>query len=237
MKRSIWIGFDPREASAYAVTRHSIERNLTKPIPIRGVVLRKLQAQGLYKRRTLKRLGKLWDTISEAPMSTEFAISRFLVPHLAGSGLALFLDCDMLVRGDLVRLFDKIEYSGDYAVWCVKHNHRPDNDLKMDGQEQTRYARKNWSSFMVFNCDHPSNRKLTVDLVNSVPGRDLHRFCWLQDDEIGELGPEWNCLVGHTNCDGQPTVVHFTDGGPWFTGFENIAYADEWRKELDRWAE
>jgi hypothetical protein len=32
---------------------------------------------------------------------------------------------------------------------------------------------------MVFNCDHPANRALTLDLINTVPGRDLHRFCWL----------------------------------------------------------
>jgi hypothetical protein len=29
----------------------------------------------------------------------------------------------------------------------------------MDGQAQTRYARKNWSSVMVFNCDHPANER------------------------------------------------------------------------------
>jgi hypothetical protein len=49
---------------------------------------------------------------------------------------------------------------------------------------------------MLFNCDHPSNKKLTVEMINTLPGRDLHRFCWLEDDEIGELDPGWNWLVG-----------------------------------------
>lgn len=205
------------------------------PVQVRGVVLDDLKRDGVYRRPTTKRLGRMWDVISEAPMSTEFAVSRFLVPHLAEHGLALFMDCDMLVRGDLMPLFDRIEHE-PYAVWCVKHRHEPTATVKMDGQVQTAYPRKNWSSFMVFDCDHPANQKLTLDLVNTAPGRDLHRFCWLDDDDIGDLGPEYNCLVGHTNCDREPVVVHFTDGGPWFTGFEDVAYADEWRQEMLAWA-
>lgn len=106
----------------------------------------------------------------------------------------------------------------------------------MDGQEQTRYARKNWSSVMLFNLAHTSNQNLTVDLVNSVPGRDLHRFCWLQDDEIGELEPEWNFLVGHTDPSINPKIVHFTEGTPNLPGYENVPFADEWMMERNRWA-
>jgi hypothetical protein len=80
----------------------------------------------------------------------------------------------------------------------VKHDHQPTEHWKMDGQFQTRYHRKNWSSVCLFNCDHPANKALTVDLVNSAPGRDLHAFSWLADDLIGELPPEWNWLVGHS---------------------------------------
>jgi lipopolysaccharide biosynthesis glycosyltransferase len=232
---SIWIGFDPREAGAFAVCRESIKRRLTLPIPVHGVVLSDLRAKGWYTRPTEKRLGRLYDVISDAPMSTEFAISRFLVPKLAGSGLALFMDCDMLVRENLGRVFE-LPQVHSHAVSCVKHVHEPKRDTKMDDQEQTRYARKNWSSFMVFNCDHPANNSLTLDLVNNAPGRDLHRFCWLADRDIGELDPTWNCLLGHTQIGCEPNVVHFTDGGPWFTGFEDVLYADEWRHEMLRWA-
>ena len=48
MKHSIWIGFDPREADAFAVARHSINRHLITPIPVRGVVLTDLRTGGLY---------------------------------------------------------------------------------------------------------------------------------------------------------------------------------------------
>lgn len=233
-KQTLWIGYDPREAGAYAVAVSSIKRNLILPIRPRGVILEDLKEQGLYYRPTSRNDGKLWDDISEAPMATEFAISRFLVPHLAGSGYALFMDCDVLVRKNLDRIFQCMDPSK--AVMVVKHHHEPPEGVKMDGQAQLRYARKNWSSVCLFNCDHPANKALTIGMVNSVPGRDLHRFCWLPDDLIGELPPQWNWLVGHSDPAVDPAVAHFTDGIPTMAGYENCAYANEWRDELRRWA-
>lgn len=231
---SIWIGFDQREAAAFAVTRQSIQDYLTMPIPVHGLVLDDLVKRGLYTRPTERRLGRLYDVISEHEMATEFAVSRFLVPHLAKEGWALFMDCDMLLRSNIGRVFDGLD--GRKAVYCVKHEHVPANAVKMDNQVQSRYARKNWSSFMIFNCSHPKNRALNVNMVNTLPGRDLHRFCWLDDDDIGELDPSWNYLVGHTSSEVVPNNVHFTDGGPWFESFQNVPYADEWRAVLNRWA-
>jgi lipopolysaccharide biosynthesis glycosyltransferase len=167
-------------------------------------------------------------------MATEFACSRFLVPRLAQSGWALFMDCDMLVRTDLLKLFNQAD--PDKAVMVVKHNHQPPEGIKMDGQAQTRYARKNWSSVILWNVEHPANAALTMELVNTVPGRDLHRFCWLEDDLIGELHPKWNWLVGHSDPEVDPAIVHFTDGIPTMHGYEDCEYADEWRAELERWA-
>jgi hypothetical protein len=234
LKRSIWIGWDAREAAAFAVARHSIRKRMIAPTPIRAIVLSDLRAEGLYYRPTSVKDGRLWDDISEAPMATEFAISRFLTPHLAGSGLALFMDCDMMARSNLSRLFESVDLSK--AVSVVKHSFAPPEGVKMDGQLQLRYARKNWSSVCVFNADHPSNRKLTVDLINRVPGRDLHAFCWLDDHEIGELSPSWNWLVGHSDDALIPDIVHFTDGIPTMAGYEDCAYADEWFAELRGWA-
>lgn len=232
--RSIWLGFDPREAAAFAVCRDSIIKTLTQPIPIHGIVLDDLRRDNLYTRPIDFRDGQLYDPVSEAPMSTEFAISRFFTPYLAGSGWALFMDCDMLVRTSLARLFEEADKK--YAVYCVKHNHVPQGICKMDGQTQTRYARKNWSSFCLFNCDHPSNKRLTLSALNKLPGRDLHRFCWLNDEEIGELGPEWNYLVGETTASIRPNVLHFTQGGPWVDGYEDVDYADQWYESLRAWA-
>lgn len=232
--QSIWIGYDPREAEAFSVCRDSLRRHMTQPIPIYGMVLSTVKRLQLYTRPTEIRDWKLWDVISEAPMSTEFAISRFLTPIRAKTGWALFMDSDMLVRSNVSRLFDNLDPSK--ALYCVKHHYNPPEGVKMDGQTQTRYARKNWSSFMVFNCEHPSNRHLTLDLVNTVPGRDLHRFCWLKDEEIGELDPSWNFLVGHTDPSIDPKVVHFTEGLPNMAGYDKVPYADEWFAVRDRWA-
>lgn len=237
---SVWIGYDSRETAAFAVARESAAKRLTlKGVPIYGIMLDDVKSRGLYWRPTERRLGKMWDVISGHQMSTESAISRFLTPHLAAQGgLALFMDCDMLVRGNLMRLFGEINgRSGeDRALWCVKHKHIPTSDTKMDGQLQTAYGRKNWSSFMVFDCDHPATKRLTLEMINARRGLDLHQLCWLQDDEIGEIDPKWNYLVGHTELpqDVEPKVVHYTDGGPWFECFKDVPYADEWRAELRR---
>ena len=238
----VFLGYDPREFAAFAVAKQSI-RNFDRHVPVRGLVLSDLQANGMYTRPTERRLGQLWDVISQAPMSTEFAISRFLVPAIVKqqdsrftpySGWALFMDCDVLVRTNLNEL--KAQLDDTKAVMCVKHNHNPVHTEKMDGQVQTSYPRKNWSSVMAFNVDHPSNDALTVEMVNTLPGRDLHRFCWLKDDEIGGLDQSWNFLVGHTDPEVEPDIVHFTDGIPTMEGFRTVPYADEWFRELERCA-
>lgn len=248
MNLSIWIGFDQRQGAAFAVTRHTVKQQCATPIPVFALVLDDLRACNLYTRETQRKVDDkgnsyLFDTISGAPMSTEFAISRFLVPHLASQqyrkgsvGWALFMDVDMLVRRSLTDLFNKVR--DEYAVMVVKHNFNPPEGIKMDGQAQQPYPRKNWSSVMLFNCDHPANQSLTPELVNSLPGRDLHRFCWLDDSEIGELSPEWNYLVGFHNAEQvpDPAIVHFTEGVPTMAGYENCEYADEWFYNLSTWA-
>jgi hypothetical protein len=238
MQKQIFIGFDPREAAAFAVARHTVLKNLSEPVPVRGLVLSDLQARGLYTRPLEWRPGVdhpvMWDTISDAAMSTEHACARFLIKHLAGSGWAVFMDGDMLARGDIAKLLDTLDPK--YAVYCVKHKYEPTAATKMDGQAQARYSRKNWSSFLVVNADHVSNHKLTLEMVNTLPGRDLHRFCWLEDDEIGELGQSWNFLVGHTDPEIVPDVIHWTQGPPDMRGFEDTQFADEWRAARADWA-
>jgi lipopolysaccharide biosynthesis glycosyltransferase len=235
MKRSVFIGFDPRECDGFAVTRASARTHLDPNVPIRGLVLSQLRAAGLYTRPTSRRDGRLWDDISGAPMSTEFSLSRFYIGQIEQSGWALFLDADFLVRGSLAPLFDQADPSK--AVMVVQHDHRPDNVTKMDGQAQTKYLRKNWSSAMLLHLDHPSNRRLTLDYLNSATGRQLHAFDWLEDHDIGNLDPRWNYLVGYTKMDGEPVLVHFTEGVPSMPGYENCEFSGEWRQELERWAQ
>lgn len=176
--RSIFIGFDKREGAAYAVARYSMQRWMTQPIPIMGLVQSDLRAQNLYWRQEEVRANpkgtgfQRYDVISDAPVSTEFALTRFLVPYLAQTGWALFTDCDVMCRAgaNVVRLFEYAETQADKALLCVKHDYSPSKSVKMDGQAQTSYPRKNWSSVMMFNCDHPANKSLTLDLVNNAKG-------------------------------------------------------------------
>lgn len=248
MPYSTWIGYDPREADAFAVARNSARQQHAGPV--HAVMLERLQRAGLYTRPTEYRDGKIYDRLSvradyDGEMSTEFAISRFFVPilvreaiakHGAPFGWALFTDCDMLFRRPLTELWQTLAKNRDKAVMCVQHDYRPTEKTKMDGRQQTQYPRKNWSSVIAFNCDHSANRDaLTLQLLNSAPGRDLHAFCWLKDDEIGALDPKWNYLVGHTTGVRDPAIVHFTTGIPRMAGHQNDEYAGEWRAELDRW--
>ena len=225
MKRSIYIGFDPSEAAAYWVAAASIRRHLSTAIPLNSLELTELQRRGLYTRPHEQRCGQLHDTISNHPMSTEFANSRFLVPHLAKEGWALFIDCDVLIRGALVELFDQADER--YAVMCVKHDYQPTSKRKMDGKTQSVYSKKNWSSVMLFNCNHTANQRLTLQWVNYATGRALHGFEWLEPYQIGDLDVRWNYLVGHSHCLA-PKIVHWTEGGPWLDEYRWTEYAEEW---------
>jgi hypothetical protein len=237
LELSVYIGWDPRETEAFAVCEYSIKKRSSIPLKIYPVVLSELKEQGLYTRSTEIREGTLWDTISGAPMSTEFAITRFAVPILSslksdGAKWALFCDCDFLWLNDVAELLEQVDQSK--ALWCVQHHYEPTSSMKMDNQVQLSYARKNWSSMMLFNLEHPAHKKLDAALLNSVPGRDLHRFCWLQDDEIGSVDVRWNWLEGTSPVtDVPPAVVHYTRGGPWMKGWEDVDYASLWLKEFE----
>lgn len=100
---AVWVGFDPREVDAYAVARWSARRWLNLPVPIRPLILSQLQEDCLYCRPTSRdEHGRLWDEVSQANMSTEFALTRFLVPFLMKHrGWALFADADVMFRRSL----------------------------------------------------------------------------------------------------------------------------------------
>jgi hypothetical protein len=238
MKRTIYIGHDQREEQAFSIAVSSAGRHLTSFIPIHGLFLGDLMDRGLYRRPIEFRADggstRMWDTISGAPMSTQHACARFIAPHLAKSGWVLFIDGDVLVRADLNELFDQLD--PEKALYCVQHRHDPEEGFKMDGQLQLRYRRKNWSSVMALNVDHPANAALTVDYINTVPGRELHAFGWLDDKHIGALRQEWNYLVGVTRPLANPKIAHFTLGTPDMPGYEACEYAEEWRAERRRWA-
>src|SRR5689334_6456330 len=126
MERSIYIGYDPRETETFAICRHTLRKH-APDIPIHAICLDEMRDAGLYWRPTSTRDGRLWDDISDAPMATQFAISRFLTYVLAKSsfktGWALFMDSDVLARDDVDDLF--AECDPTKAIMCVQHRHEP----------------------------------------------------------------------------------------------------------------
>jgi hypothetical protein len=195
-------------------------------VAVTPIKLDDLRGRGLYAR-------------GEDPLaSTEFTYSRFFTPALANySGWALFCDCDFLWLADIAKLaaVTREPEAAGKAVYCVQHDYRPTETTKMDGAMQTVYPRKNWSSLMLFNCEHPAVKALTPELVNRETGAYLHRMQWAKDENIGELPVTWNWLEGWNEkpAKGTPNVVHFTRGGPWFAEWQNVDYGDLWLKERD----
>lgn len=224
----IFIGFDPREQDAFLVARESLRRHASVAVDVRPIVLEHCRWSGMYRREHDVRDGRLWDVLSNAPMSTEFALTRFLTPQLAGwQGWALFMDCDVLVRGDIAELFARADPA--FAVQVVQHDHRPKEALKMDEQIQLDYERKNWSSVVLWNCAHSAHRQLKGGIVDRWPGLRLQQFRWLISTQIGALPECWNWLEGHSLLDAEPKIVHYTRGGPWLPAWEDVPFADEWR--------
>jgi hypothetical protein len=213
----VFIGYDPREDTAYQVCRESLARQSSIWLDIQPIKQSEMRERGIYWRE------------KDALSSTEFSFTRFLAPYLAGyEGWAIFMDCDFLWRGDIAEIEQYMNPA--YAVCVVKHNYEPKETTKMDGQVQTRYPRKNWSSFMLINCGHRSVKdNLKIEDVNNQMGMYLHQMMWAGDD-IGELPIKFNYLEGWYTKDDEPNPlgVHFTRGGPWFKDYVDVEYGREW---------
>ena len=197
---NIFIGYDSKEKVAYNVLSHSIIQNSTKPVAITPIALNNLKDDFVRERNALS--------------STEFSFSRFMIPHLMNyQGWALFMDCDMLMFEDISKLWRMRDDSK--AIQVCKHDYTPKESKKFLGQVQTKYEKKNWSSFMLMNCKKCTT--LTPDYVNKASGLELHQFKWLEGDHlIGDLPLEWNWLVGEYEHKEDVNNVHYTKGGPWF---------------------
>jgi hypothetical protein len=215
---NVFIGYDPREAVAFHTLAHSILRRASIPVSIAPLV--QTQLKGLYTR-------------PRGPTeSTEFSLTRFLVPALSGfRGWSIFMDCDMLCRVDIAELAAHAEDQADKAVLVCKHDYVPKTERKFLNQVQTKYPRKNWSSLMIFSNERC--RALTPQYVNSAPGLDLHRFVWTDDRAIGALPLEWNWLVGEYDFNARAKIIHYTLGGPYFEEYRGCDYAEEWFAEFD----
>jgi lipopolysaccharide biosynthesis glycosyltransferase len=210
----VFIGYDPREAVAYHTCANSIIRHASRPVAIIPLAL------------------NLFEDYEETHTdgSNHFIYSRFLVPHLMEyTGHAIFIDGDMIVRSDIVELWEQRDVAKDVQV--VKHDYQTRMTEKYLGAKNEDYPRKNWSSVILWNCNSFPNRRLTPDFVQKSTGSFLHRFTWLDDERIGELPREWNWLPDEYGPNPDAKLLHYTLGTPCFHEFATTPMADEWHRE------
>ena len=210
----VFVGYDPREAIAYHVCANSIIRNASAPVAIIPVALNLFTD---YKE-------------THGDNSNHFVYTRFLVPYLMDfRGRAIFIDGDMVVRGDIVELYHSLHAGFDVAV--VKHDYKTRMPVKYMGAPNEDYPRKNWSSVIVWDCQSYPNRRLTPDFVQKQPGSFLHRFSWIDDDRIQALPSIWNWLPDELGENSEAKLLHYTLGTPCFHEFADTTQAAEWHNE------
>ena len=210
----VFVGYDPREAIAYHTCVNSIIRNASAPVAIVPVALNLFQ--------------EYQETHTDG--SNHFIYTRFLIPYLMDfQGRAIFIDGDMIVRGDIVELYNMMDMYSDVAV--VKHDYKTKMKEKYLGAPNEDYPRKNWSSVIIWNCNSFPNRQLTPNFVQKQPGSFLHRFTWLDDKRIQSLPPEWNWLPDEYGPNPDAKLLHYTLGTPCFHEFANTPEAEDWHCE------
>ena len=210
-KLTIVVGFDQREAVAYHTFCQSVLEKTSVPVQFIP-----LAHNALYFYKEMHRDG-----------SNRFIYSRFLTPYLCDfKGFAVFADGDMVCNTDIAILMSVFDTSK--AVQVVKHDYKTKREVKYLSNKNENYPRKNWSSLVVFNCEHPSNKVLTPDFVESHDGAYLHRFSWLKDEEIGELDIKWNYLAIEYPPIKDAKLIHYTLGTPCFAEFKDTEFSAIW---------
>jgi hypothetical protein len=184
----VFIGYDHRQPISYNVLQHSVFRNSSKPVSITALKIDQLP---------IGRTGL-----------TPFTFSRFLVPYLCDyKGWALFLDSDILVKGDIAELFN---LSDDKYTVMVSKNEK----------------RFEWASVMLFNNE--KCKILTPDYIDKASG--LHGIEWAKEEEIGDLPREWNHLVGYDKPK-DAKLIHFTQGNPCYPETIDSEHSQVWHDE------
>lgn len=210
-KINLIIGFDQRESVAYHVFSQSVIENTSTPVSIMPLAKNLLHN---YEEAHTDR-------------SNDFIYTRFLTPYLNNfSGWAIFADGDMICQADLKELWDLRDESK--AVLVVKHDYQTKNFKKYLGNINENYPRKNWSSLILWNCAHPKHKILTPEFVARETGKYLHRFSWLDDDDIGDLPLEWNWLAIEYPINLKAKIIHYTLGTPCFKEYAESDMSDIW---------
>lgn len=219
---NVFIGYDSSnygQELAYEVCKRSILKHTNKHVNFYKMIKSDMIKEGIFTR-------------TDKDGATEFTYTRFFVPYLSNyKGYSLFCDSDFLWNCDINEIFENYK-DPNKALSCVMHKYLNCNDkIKMDNQKQEWYPKKNWSSLILFNNEHESTKKLTLDNINIKSPKWLHRFEWAKDEEVLEIPKDYNYLVDYYY-DGNIKALHYTDGGPWHPSFENVSYGDLWLEYL-----
>jgi lipopolysaccharide biosynthesis glycosyltransferase len=208
---NLYVGYDEREAIAYHVFCHSVIKNTSIAVKITPLVLSQLK--------------EFNETHQDR--SNDFVYSRFLTPYLNEfDGWAIFADGDMICQADLKELIGMAD--PNKALMVVKHDYQTKVSIKYLGNINENYPRKNWSSVILWNCSHPKHKILTPEFVSNQTGKFLHRFSWLDDNDIGELPVEWNWLACEYEKNTDAKLIHYTLGTPCFKDFRDTDMAEIW---------
>jgi len=210
---NIFIGFDQKEAIAYHTFVQSLIEKSSVPLSIIPLAENNLN---FYNE-------------SHSDGTNKFTYSRFLIPYLMDyNGWAIFVDGDMVCLSDIKELTSY--FDPKYAVSVVKHDYKTKQKLKYFGQKNEDYPRKNWSSVIIWNCSHPKNKQLNPSFINNKEGSFLHRFKWLNDQEIGDLPKSWNWLAIEYPEKNNLKLIHYTLGTPCFKDYANTSLSEFWKK-------
>lgn len=209
----IFVGYDDSQDICYEVLKYSLEKHTSTPLDIRKIDINSPELASFEREM---------DPLAATP----FTYTRFLVPWLCNyEGIALFMDSDMLALGDISELF-QLDMEG-LALRVRKHDYQPTVATKLGdkGKVQTSYPRKNWSSLMLMN--NAELRVWSKEAVETQSGAWLHRFEPIPDENVGDISEEWNVLDHMT---GPTKLLHYTSGGPWLSGCEDVDHADLWHE-------
>jgi lipopolysaccharide biosynthesis glycosyltransferase len=209
----IVVGFDQREAIAYHAFSQSVLEKSSLPVLFLPLSMNSLIG---YKE-------------THQDKSNDFVYSRFLTPYLNNfQGWAIFADGDMVCQSDIRELWDLRDETK--ALQVVMHDYKTKFNQKYLGNTNENYPRKNWSSLILWNCSHPKHKVLTPDFISNQTGKYLHRFSWLDDEDIGELPIEWNWLAIEYPNHPKAKIVHYTLGTPCFKDYRDSEMADVWHE-------
>ncbi len=175
-------------------------------------------------------IGRKWEYPTDLAVGTGFSLRRWMIPaYCDWQGLAIYLDADQLVLGDIGALYALArDHSGDHVIWCT---HQPDKFSPRAPTPQT--------SVMIINCALAAqwwgfNIGKVIAHLRANPTKDAYskfmHASWISAKLIATLPTEWNHLNVHQP--GKTKLLHYTseESQPWYK--PDHPYAKLWQHEL-----